>query len=179
MNGIIVIDKPINMTSHDVVSQVRKTLKTKKVGHLGTLDPLASGVLVVCVGDATKLAQFIENVEKTYLATICIGKTTSTLDSESDFTEIKKVEKIDENTYIIDAGISIYELEKILNIRIPDGEYDTVSGYLIEQLGRLPKKNEKAVIETEDATYKIEKFEDNRIIKIKACKNNNHIEEEK
>lgn len=64
MNGIIVIDKPINMTSHDVVSQVRKTLKTKKVGHLGTLDPLASGVLVVCVGDATKLAQFIENVEK-------------------------------------------------------------------------------------------------------------------
>ena len=63
MNGIIVIDKPINMTSHDVVSQVRKTLKTKKVGHLGTLDPLASGVLVVCVGDATKLAQFIENVE--------------------------------------------------------------------------------------------------------------------
>ena len=59
MNGIIVIDKPINMTSHDVVSQVRKTLKTKKVGHLGTLDPLASGVLVVCVGDATKLAQFI------------------------------------------------------------------------------------------------------------------------
>ena len=100
MNGIIVIDKPINMTSHDVVSQVRKTLKTKKVGHLGTLDPLASGVLVVCVGDATKLAQFIENVEKTYLATICIGKTTSTLDSESDFTEKKKVEKIDENTIL-------------------------------------------------------------------------------
>lgn len=100
MNGIIVIDKPINMTSHDVVSQVRKTLKTKKVGHLGTLDPLASGVLVVCVGDATKLAQFIENAEKTYLATICIGKTTSTLDSESYFTEIKKVEKIDENTIL-------------------------------------------------------------------------------
>lgn len=93
--------------------------------------------------------------------------------------EEKKFEKIDENTYIIDAGISVYELEKILNIKIPDGEYDTVSGYLIEQLGRLPKKNEKAVIETEDATYKIEKFEDNRIIKIKACKNNNHIEEEK
>ena len=91
--------------------------------------------------------------------------------------EEKKFEKIDENTYIIDAGISIYELEKILNIKIPDGEYDTVSGYLIEQLGRLPKKNEKAVIETEDATYKIEKFEDNRIIKIKACKNNNHIKE--
>ena len=101
MNGIIVIDKPINMTSHDVVSQVRKTLKTKKVGHLGTLDPLASGVLVVCVGDATKLAQFIENVEKTYLATICIGKTTSTLDSESDFPKkLSSTEKIDENTIL-------------------------------------------------------------------------------
>ena len=88
-----------------------------------------------------------------------------------------KYQKIDENTYLIDGSISIYELEKILNIEIPDGEYDTVSGYLLEQLGRLPYKNEKPVIETEKATYKIEEFRDNRIIKIKTCKNNSNQEE--
>ena len=64
MNGIIVIDKPINMTSHDVVSQVRKTLKTKKVGHLGTLDPLASGVLVVCVGMQLNLLNLLKMLKK-------------------------------------------------------------------------------------------------------------------
>lgn len=101
MDGIIVIDKQKNVTSHDVVNQVRKALQIKKVGHLGTLDPLATGVLVICVGDATKLAQFIENVEKTYLATICIGKTTPTLDSESEFTEVKKIEQPFEKNTIL------------------------------------------------------------------------------
>ncbi len=91
--------------------------------------------------------------------------------------EESKFEKIDENTFILDAGISIYELEKILDIKIPDGEYDTISGYLIEQLGRLPNESEETIIETKHATYKIEEFKDNRIIKIKACKNLNKNED--
>ncbi len=88
--------------------------------------------------------------------------------------EESKFEKLDENTYLIDASIPIYELEKILDIEIPDGEYDTVSGYLLEQLGRLPNKNEKIIIETEKVNYKIVEFKDNRITKIKACKNNSN-----
>lgn len=65
MNGIIVINKEKGMTSHDVVNQVRKIFKTKKVGHLGTLDPNATGVLAICINDATKLVQFLLEHNKT------------------------------------------------------------------------------------------------------------------
>jgi len=80
-------------------------------------------------------------------------------------------EKIDENTFIINGNVSIYDAKKILEIEIPEGEYDTLSGYLIELLGRIPEDDEKPVIETIKVTYKIEEYEDKRIIKVKACKN--------
>lgn len=80
-------------------------------------------------------------------------------------------EKIDDNTFLINGNVSIYDLKKILEVEIPEGEYDTLSGYLIEQLGRIPEDNEKPVIETPKVTYKIEEYEDKRIIKVKACKN--------
>ena len=80
-------------------------------------------------------------------------------------------EKIDDNTFIINGNVSIYDAKKILEIEIPEGEYDTLSGYLIELLGRIPLDNEKPVIETKKVTYKIEEYEDKRIIKVKACKN--------
>jgi len=81
-------------------------------------------------------------------------------------------EKIDENTYIIDGGIAAYDFKKIMGIDIPEGDYDTLSGYLIEELGRIPDEDEKPIIETEKATYKIEEYEDRRITKVKVCKNN-------
>ena len=80
-------------------------------------------------------------------------------------------EKIDDNTYIINGNVSIYDAKKILGINIPEGDYDTFSGYLIELLGRIPLDDEKPVIETPKATYKIEEYEDKRILKVKACKN--------
>lgn len=82
----------------------------------------------------------------------------------------KDYEKLDENTYLINGGVSIYELKKILGVDIPEGEYDTLSGYLIDELGRIPLDTEKPVIETEHVTYKIEDYEDRRIIWVKACK---------
>lgn len=85
-------------------------------------------------------------------------------------TPTEKYEKIDENTFLVDGSISIYELEKILDIEIPDGDYDTLSGYILEELGRIPKAKEKPVIETDKAIYKVEKFEDNRIASVKVCK---------
>ncbi len=91
-------------------------------------------------------------------------------DEETDY------EKIDDNTYMISGSVSIHDLRKILNVDIPEGEYDTLSGYLIEELGRIPLDNEKPVIETEKVTYKIEEYEDKRIIWVKACRNN--IEEQ-
>lgn len=86
MNGIINIIKPPGMSSHDVVNFVRKTLKIKKAGHTGTLDPGAAGVLVVCLGTATRLAQFMINDDKEYRAEITFGLKTSTGDSFGDVT---------------------------------------------------------------------------------------------
>lgn len=82
MNGIILINKPANMTSHDVVFKVRKILKTKKVGHCGTLDPLAKGLLVVCVNKATKVLPFLTSEKKEYTAKLLLGKHTDTYDLE-------------------------------------------------------------------------------------------------
>ncbi len=80
MDGIVVIDKPAGLTSHDVVSRVKKILGAKKAGHTGTLDPLATGVLPVCVGEATKLAPFLTADRKMYRATMLLGVETDTQD---------------------------------------------------------------------------------------------------
>ena len=82
----------------------------------------------------------------------------------------KLYEKIDENTFIFNGSVSVSEVEKILDVDILEGDYDTISGYLIEELGKIPDENEKPVIETEKVIYKIEKVKDKRITKIKACK---------
>ena len=84
MNGIIVIDKPSNYTSRDIVNIVSKEVHTKKVGHTGTLDPMATGVLVVCIGEATKLVELITDTYKEYEAEITLGILTDTLDSEGN-----------------------------------------------------------------------------------------------
>jgi tRNA pseudouridine55 synthase len=82
MNGIIIIDKPSGKTSHDVVSAVKKILAVKKAGHTGTLDPLATGVLPVCINEGTKLAQFYVSETKEYRTTMLLGIETDTLDSD-------------------------------------------------------------------------------------------------
>jgi tRNA pseudouridine 55 synthase len=82
MNGVIIIDKPAGKTSHDVVSAVKKILGAKKAGHTGTLDPMATGVLPVCLNEATKLARFLSEDSKEYLATMLLGVKTDTLDTE-------------------------------------------------------------------------------------------------
>ena len=84
MNGIVIIDKPTGKTSHDIVSEVKKILGAKKAGHTGTLDPMATGVLPVCLNEATKLAQFLSCENKEYLATMLLGVRTDTLDIEGE-----------------------------------------------------------------------------------------------
>ena len=82
MNGILVIDKPAGKTSYDVVREVKRILGAKKAGHTGTLDPLATGVLPICLNEATKLAQFFSSDSKDYRATMLLGVRTDTLDTE-------------------------------------------------------------------------------------------------
>jgi tRNA pseudouridine55 synthase len=79
-NGILIIDKPAGMTSHDVVNRVRKIFKTKRVGHTGTLDPEATGVMVVCVGNGLRVAEYLSAEQKQYLAEVTFGIETDTQD---------------------------------------------------------------------------------------------------
>jgi tRNA pseudouridine55 synthase len=80
--GILVVDKPEGPTSHDVVARLRKALGTRQVGHAGTLDPMATGVLVVAIGEATKLVPWLTSDDKAYEASIALGATTDTLDAQ-------------------------------------------------------------------------------------------------
>ena len=89
-----------------------------------------------------------------------------------EYDEIEnEYEKIDDKTYILSGNLPIYDVNKILQSHIPEGEYDTLSGYLQEELGRIPTEEENPIIETEELTFKIENFEDKRILKVKVCKN--------
>lgn len=89
---------------------------------------------------------------------------------EYDDEEIE-YKKIDENTYILSGSSTVYDIKKIFSVDIPDGDYETLSGYLLEKLGRIPEENEHPVIEDEQLTYKIEEYEDKRIKSVKVCKN--------
>ena len=95
MDGVIVVDKPAGWTSHDVVNKTRRIAQTKKVGHLGTLDPLATGVLPLIIGRATRLAQFYNRNDKIYEGVVCFGWSTDTYDSEGAATSAKTEPRLD------------------------------------------------------------------------------------
>ena len=82
--GLVIVDKPAGMTSHDVVGRCRRIFGTRKVGHAGTLDPMATGVLVVGIERATKILGLLTATDKSYAATIRLGQTTSTEDAEGE-----------------------------------------------------------------------------------------------
>ncbi len=86
MNGVLIIDKPGGLTSHDVVNRARRILQQRSVGHLGTLDPMATGVLPLVTGSLTRLAQFYTHAEKTYEGTVRFGFSTDTYDAEGEAT---------------------------------------------------------------------------------------------
>ena len=82
VEGVLSVDKPAGLTSHDVVKEVRRLIGIRRVGHTGTLDPLATGLLLICVGRATRLAEYLVGQDKIYLATIRLGQETDTYDAE-------------------------------------------------------------------------------------------------
>jgi tRNA pseudouridine55 synthase len=104
MNGVVNINKPSGMTSHDVVQHARRILGEKRIGHTGTLDPLATGVLVLCVGKATRIAQYLEAGEKEYRAVMRLGITTDTLDAEGRVLETRPYTAPDREALITVIG---------------------------------------------------------------------------
>lgn len=112
MDGIIVINKPKGITSREVVNKVCKLLNTKKVGHTGTLDPIATGVLVLCVGKATKLVEILTSNDKEYVATVKLGILTDTLDTDGTIIE-KKCVNLDKDKLVnvLNSFIGTYNQE--------------------------------------------------------------------
>ena len=163
MDGVIVIDKEKDYTSRDVVNIVGKHFKTKKVGHTGTLDPLATGVLVICIGQATKLVELLTNHDKEYIADITFGIETDTLDITG--TVLKE-----ENT-----NFSKEELEKVL--KEYQKEYDqTVPMYsAIKINGKklYEYAREKEKIELPSRKVKIYKID---LLKCEQINNKTHIQ---
>lgn len=104
MNGVIVVNKEKGMTSFDVVHEIKKIFHTKKVGHTGTLDPLAEGVLIVCIGNATKIVELITAKDKEYIAEAKLGIKTDTLDTEGEI-----VDKKDFNIDILEETLNSYK----------------------------------------------------------------------
>jgi len=110
ISGVLVVDKPVGMTSHDVVQQVRAGTSIRRAGHTGTLDPRASGVLVVLIGPAVRLSEYVSTSDKRYQAVLRFGMTTSTYDTEGEITSRAPVD------------ISYEELEETLSTFV--GEFE-------------------------------------------------------
>lgn len=112
MNGIILVNKPYGYTSRDVVNILCKKFKTKRIGHTGTLDPIATGVLILCIGSATKLVEVLTSVDKEYIATVELGTLTDTLDNTGN---VIKEEKTNLNVNQIKKALEkmqgVYEQE--------------------------------------------------------------------
>lgn len=92
IHGLLLVDKPAGMTSHDVVARVRKILRQKRVGHTGTLDPLATGLMIIVLGEATKLSDYLLNEDKSYTVTVRLGVRTDTLDRTGRVLEERAVD---------------------------------------------------------------------------------------
>ncbi|EPE37835.1 truB pseudouridylate synthase [Candidatus Photodesmus katoptron Akat1] len=91
VNGIILLDKPMNISSNHALQQVKRLYCAKKAGHSGTLDPLATGMLPICFGEATKFSQFLLNSDKCYIAKIKLGERTDTSDSNGKIIETRDI----------------------------------------------------------------------------------------
>ncbi len=106
LQGILPLHKPKGMTSHDCVAKLRRILKTKKIGHTGTLDPEVTGVLPICIGRATKVAEYMSDYSKTYIGEVTIGFSTTTEDFTGELVEKKTVDKL----------FSRQEIEEVLQL---------------------------------------------------------------
>ncbi|HMH42595.1 MAG TPA: tRNA pseudouridine(55) synthase TruB, partial [Pyrinomonadaceae bacterium] len=146
MEGTLVIDKPAGMSSHDVVARVRKIIATRRVGHTGTLDPFATGVLVVMVGKATRLMQFLGVAEKEYEAVIRLGYATDT----GDFTG----KRVSENEFHVrtqsirqeDIEVAIQSLRGEMDQTPPMYSAKKVKGQKLYELARRGEEIERATV---------------------------------
>jgi tRNA pseudouridine55 synthase len=113
VSGVLVVDKPVGLTSHDVVQIIRRGTGIRRAGHTGTLDPRASGVLVVLIGPAVRLSEFVSAADKRYQATLRLGTSTDTYDAEGRITRSTPVDNISEEQFVDILQNYIGEIEQV------------------------------------------------------------------
>ena len=113
LDGLLVVDKPAGWTSHDVVGRTRRLAATRRVGHAGTLDPMATGVLILGIGRATKLLTYLVGCDKAYTATIRLGQSTVTDDAEGDVTGTYDVSSLDDATILREVGRLTGDIQQV------------------------------------------------------------------
>lgn len=155
MDGITIVDKPAGWTSHDVVNRWRRLANTKKVGHLGTLDPMATGVLALVVGKATRLAQFYMRCEKTYDAVIHFGYSTDSYDREGNVTSPAQDVNIDAEK----LGVALNAFRGVFQQTPPPISAKKVGGQPAYRLAR--KKIEVQLKPVEVTIHSLELIESN------------------
>ncbi len=127
LEGVLLVDKPAGITSHDVVDRVRRKLKMKRIGHAGTLDPLATGLLIILVGKATKLSSRLMGLDKEYEGTFELGKSSDTHDSDGEILEIRPVE----------ASVDAEAVTSAMNTFLGD-QYQTPPMFSAVKIGGVP-----------------------------------------
>ncbi|HVF42981.1 MAG TPA: tRNA pseudouridine(55) synthase TruB [Pyrinomonadaceae bacterium] len=168
MDGILIVDKPEGRTSHDVVARARRLLREKRIGHTGTLDPFATGVLVLLVGRATRLAQFLSGAEKEYEATMRLGYDTDT----GDLTGTRReVESADENMKDC-AAVTRADLEAALASLRGDIEQvppmysaKKIGGRKLYELARRGEEVEREAVRVRVSEFESVAFEDGSFIR--------------
>ena len=158
MNAVLIIDKPAGFTSHDVVARVRRILGQKAVGHLGTLDPLATGVLPLVLGNMTRLAQFYLGAEKTYEGVIRFGFATDTYDAEGEVVGEKQESALTIEQIRGLAGNFIGKIQQTP----PPFSAKKINGVPAYKLARKKKEVSLAPVEVEVKQFNISKLEDSR-----------------
>lgn len=131
MNGLLLIDKPAGMTSHDVVAQVRKILQTREVGHSGTLDPMATGLMAILLGEATKLSAYVTESDKTYQVRLKLGIETDTLDSTGEILKTSPV-----NSSSVDVLQNAQKISGEISLPIPMYSAKKIDGKKLYEYAR-------------------------------------------
>lgn len=147
IDGVLLIDKPLHCSSHDVVDTLRRITRQRRIGHAGTLDPLAEGLLVVCLGRATKIVRFLTGFEKTYQAEVCLGRTSVTYDAEGVDLELPANPIPDLSRTDIESVLSRFE--GLITQRIPAYSAVRVNG---EPLYKKARRGEEVAPLTREVT---------------------------
>ncbi|WP_188454347.1 tRNA pseudouridine(55) synthase TruB [Virgibacillus oceani] len=173
MDGILPLWKPKGMTSHDCVFKIRKLLKTKKVGHTGTLDPEVEGVLPICIGQATKIVPFLTNTKKTYIAEVSLGTATDTEDAYGQVVDQKPVSNPPDQKEIIEV---LKSFEGVITQVPPMYSAVKVNGKKLYEYARANQKVERPERQVTIFEIKLIGRETNNSFKLKVtCSKGTYI----